>query len=877
MATFPSDALSTGLPRLDGILKGLMPGDNVVWLVDDIEEYVEFVRPFCRYARERGYQLVYFRFANHPPLLGPDSCVSEIVELDPQNGFEAFVTDMHRVIQKHGRQGYYVFDRLSHLAADWYSDQMLGNFFQLTCPYVYDHEGIAYFALRKGYHSFHATAPIAETTQILIDVYRLQGKTYVHPLKVQQRYSPTMYMLHEFRDGDFVPVLESDVNARVLQSVEWSGVESASLQLDVWNRTILEAKETLQAAERGEGPYEDVDKLLPQLLRMVVTREERVLRLAQKCLRVRDVLEIGKRMIGTGLIGGKSVGMLLARAIMRKKDKRWVDLLEEHDSFYVGSDVFYTYLVRNGCWWVRSKQKDATTFLEGAQHARQRILTGAFPDYIEKKFSDMLDYFGQSPIIVRSSSLLEDNFGNAFSGKYESVFCPNQGSRHRRLEDFLSAVKTIYASSMSEKALMYRAQRGLLDRDEQMSLLVQRVSGTLTGDLFFPQAAGVAFSFNPYVWTPDIDPKAGVLRLVFGLGTRAVDRADDDYTRVVALNAPEKKPEAGFDDAVRYTQRKVDVLDLGANQLTSIDLSELIQRNQEMPLDFYISRDDSHPFGDSRIQAAPALTFQGLFSQTSFVADMREVLSTLEAAYEYPVDIEFAVNVFADGRYRLNLLQCRPFQVREGGPVPTLPTGLPREQCILETTGPVIGHSRRCTIDRIIYVVPSVYSALPNRDRYAVARLVGKLTHLKGERGKKVILIGPGRWGTTTPTLGVPVSTAEINPALAVCEIVAMREGLVPDVSLGTHFFNDLVESDMLYLALFPNQDGCFMNSDLLEQSTNRLKDFVPEAERHADAIRVVEAQDLAHMGQAVLYANTYNQRVILCLEPGDKKDAGCS
>ena len=132
--------------------------------------------------------------------------------------------------------------------------------------------------------------------------------------------------------------------------------------------------------------------------------------------------------------------------------------------------------------------------------ARRRILTGRFPEYLVKEFAEMLDYFGQSPIIVRSSSLLEDNYGNAFAGKYESVFCANQGPHAKRLQDFLSAVQAVYASSMSEKALRYRAQRGLLDRDEQMSLLVQRVSGGCHGSLFFPQVAGVALSRNPYVW-----------------------------------------------------------------------------------------------------------------------------------------------------------------------------------------------------------------------------------------------------------------------------------------------------------------------------------------------------------------------------------------
>ena len=284
-----------------------------------------------------------------------------------------------------------------------------------------------------------------------------------------------------------------------------------------------------------------------------------------------DVLEIWKRMIGTGLIGGKSVGMLLARAILKQTAPHWLERLEAHDSFFVGSDVFYSFLVENDCWWLRQKQRDPNNYLDNVDEARRRILAGRFPEYLVKEFAEMVDYYGQSPIIVRSSSLLEDNYGNAFAGKYESVFCANQGPHAKRLQDFLSAVKAVYASSMSEKALRYRAQRGLLDRDEQMSLLVQRVSGGCHGSLFFPQVAGVALSRNPYVWSEQIDPAAGMVRLVFGLGTRAVDRSDDDYTRIVALNAPERRPESDFDEVREFSQRKVDVIDLEANQPVSYD------------------------------------------------------------------------------------------------------------------------------------------------------------------------------------------------------------------------------------------------------------------------------------------------------------------
>ncbi|MCX5683088.1 MAG: pyruvate, phosphate dikinase, partial [Planctomycetota bacterium] len=627
--TIVNPQLSLGLPGLDRMIRGLIPGDNLVWEVDAWTDYAPFIKPYCENALARGQKVVYFRFASHPPLVEPNGEV-EIVEVRPEDGFETFLGTIHKTIEKTGRGGFYVFDCLSELAGDWYSDQMLANFFMLTCPYLYDVEAIAYFALLRNYHSSYATAPITETAQVFLDVYRHKGKLYIHPLKVQQRYSPTMYMLHAWEGDDFTPVRESARISEILTSVPWLHPESEHYRVGVWHRTFLQAEETLAAIRRGEAPPEKTEEYFHRLVRMALSRDDRVRGLVEKYLTLTDITDIGKRMIGTGLIGGKAVGMLLARAILKKHSERWANLMEPHDSFYIGSDVFYSFLVQNGIWWMRQRQKDARAFLEGAERPRQRMLTGNFPPHVMRQFEEMLDYFGQSPIIVRSSSLLEDNFGNSFAGKYESVFCANQGSREKRLQDFVSAVRTIYASTMSEKALSYRAARGMLDKDEQMALLVQRVSGAVYGNLFFPQIAGVGLSVNPYVWSEHIDPTAGMMRLVFGLGTRAVDRADDDYTRVVALNAPDRRPESNFDEVRRYAQRRVDILDLEANQLVSENFAEVVRRSPGLKIDLVASQDEElvrQAEETARGKAFPwVLTFDRLFAETPFVRDMRDML-----------------------------------------------------------------------------------------------------------------------------------------------------------------------------------------------------------------------------------------------------------
>jgi hypothetical protein len=860
------DQASTGLPSLDRMLQGIRPGDNIVWQVDSIDDYVPFIEPLIMNAKSRRERLVYFRFAKHRELVSKDSG-AQVYHLDPEAGFEIFIGKIHKAINRTGRGGYYVFDSLSELAAECYSERMVGNFFRLTCPYLSELEAVAYFAALRDRHSYHAALPIAQTTQLLIDVHRHQGKIYIHPLKVHQRHSPTMFMPHIWDDDDFVPVTDSSTISDILTSAPWPGLQSASYRMvGMWDRRFMQAEELLKAYDRGECSTETINKAFHRQLRQLISRDEQILALAEKYLSLADVIHLWKRLIGSGLVGGKAVGMLLGRAILEKSSPRWAQLLEAHDSFFIGSDIFYSFLVENDCWAIRQNQKDPATLLDGAE---QRILGGSFPDYIVARFSDMLSYFGQSPIIVRSSSLLEDNFGNSFSGKYESVFCANQGTQENRLAEFINAVRLIYASSMSEEALVYRAERNVLEQDEQMALLVQRVSGKPYKNLFFPQLAGVGLSYNPYVWDETIDPEAGILRLVFGLGTRAVNRCDDDYTRVVALNAPDKRPEAGFDEVAQHAQRRMDMLNLETNRFASGYFVDVARQNPELPVEMFASLDrnalryarDTQK-GDLRHWV---LTFTRVLSKSPFVGDMRELLKILRKAYGYQVDVEFTVNFSSHDSYKINLVQCRPLQIREGKPVVGVIPPVKKENLIMEAHGGIIGQSRMLTIDQIIYVIPSVYGHLTQRDRHAVARLIGKLTHPQRQgKAKTVMLLGPGRWGTSTPSLGVPVSSSEINTVSVLCEIDTIHEGLVPDLSLGTHFFNDLVEKDMLYIGFSVSKEQNILNQGLLNQLPNRLADFVPEAAAWSQAVRAIDVPDTARI---VLIADHMRQKAVVYVD----------
>jgi hypothetical protein len=867
--TSNSDVLtfSSGIPALDGVLHGLIRGDNVVWQLEELDDYVHFLLPFCRNANREGKPLIYFRFAQHHHLL-PDDIEARCVTLDAQAGFEPFIAAIFNVIEEAGPGACYVFDCLSDLSVDWYSDRMLGNFFMLACPYLFIFDTIAYFMLSKHQHTPFAVEAIHQTAQVVLDVFRSGPELYLLPIKVQNanapdRHSATMYTLHSCADNAFTPVTKSIVVARILGHAPQPWLDFNIDRRDIWTETFLEAQKMNEEIYRNRRIPGRVDSLKSQLIRMILTREEALFALCRKYFSMEDLIAVGKRMVGTGLVGGKSTGMLLSRSILHAADPAWDEVLETHDSFFVGSDVYYTYIITNGCWWDRRQLRADELDLSRADDIRARILTGRFPEDIVEQFREMLNYFGQSPIIVRSSSILEDAYGNAFSGKYESVFCANQGTPGERLRNFLDAVRTVYASTMSREALSYRAHRGLLDQDEQMALLVQRVSGEFHGRLYFPHLAGVGYSFNPFVWNPRIEAAAGVLRLVCGLGTHAVDRGGDDYTRIVALNEPLLRPENSGDALARYSQKQIDVLDLAANRPVTLPFADVVKSASSLPLDLIAPRNQeieerARELGRTDLFSR-MLTFDPILAGGQFLPRLRAMLATLEAAYAYPVDIEFAVNFLDDQDFRVNLLQCRPFQISRDLRRIEKVGDIPDADVILRSTGPILGQSLATAVDRLIYIVPERYAALNASDRFALAHLIGELTATlaKGYAGA-VMLVGPGRWGTSMPELGIPVSFSDIRHATILCELAVMHEGLSPDVSLGTHFFNDLVEMDILYLAVQPIHQGAVHRLGWFLDAPNHLAEFHPAAAaKWAEAVRVI-TQPLS------LHVDTFQQQGVL-------------
>ena len=860
--------ISTGIKGLDNVLTGLRAGDNVVWQIDDIKDYSDLVKPFVAEALKEKRKVVYMRFASHKELLKSSDRIKRY-ELDAEAGFESFATKVNSIITQEGEGAYYVFDCLTELLSAWASDLMIGNFFMVTCPYLYELRTVTYFSITRNNHSFKSIAAIRETTQLLLDVYHCRGSFYIHPLKVWNRYSPTMFLPHQMKGDKCIPITDSVNAVKILSYISEKGAESAKRNLDYWDRLFMEAEELA----KSKAPQTKVKEAAKKLCSIMLTRNKKILALAAQNFLLGELIDIKSRLTGTGYVGGKSVGMLLARKILSKnKSLDWQNLSESHDSFYIGSDIFYSYIVQNLWWKLRMQQKTEEGYFSIAKILKEKMLYGAFSEEIMEHFQRIIEYFGSSPIIIRSSSLLEDGFGNAFAGKYESIFLANQGSPEQRYIQFAEAVKRIYASTMNEDALVYRKQRGLDKADEQMALLVQRVSGAYHKNYFFPDLAGVGVSYNTYVWSDKMDPKAGMLRLVFGLGTRAVNRVEGDYPRMVALEDPTRRPYAEKDDLRRFSQHDVDLIDTKANVLKTIPFEKLVSEKAVADVSRVASRDDEteRSMGDGGIgKERWILTLDEALSDGALADALRKILKALEEDYDYPVEIEFTVNYSKDNRFNINLLQCRPLQTRGLGRKVEMPFRVNSKDVLFESPGYFLGGNISQEVKRVIYVDPQKYASLNQSDKYEVARTVGALNRQIGDREKvPTILMGPGRWGSTTPSLGVPVRFAEIHNVAVLTEVAFTAGNLMPELSFGTHFFQDLVETNIFYLALFPEKKGVVFNREWLAKSKNIFADIIPESAKFKDAISVY---DVSNRNLKIM-SDVVTQRVICFGEKNSPK-----
>ncbi len=633
------------------------------------------------------------------------------------------------------------------------------------------------------------------------------------------------------------------------------------------------AIEQLPAVARQ--PYEHrLREIRVALIRRLISDQLAYINIAKEWLTTGDLAEIYQRKIGLGRIGGKAAGWTLAARILQELlEEPYRSCVRVPESFFLGSDVLYIFMAMNGLMhWNNQKYKPEDKIRSEYPQIREEFLVGKFPPEILCELSVMLEQIGARPIIVRSSSLLEDNFGTSFAGKYESIFLPNQGSPQENLEALTRSIARIYSSTLKPDALLYRRSKGLQDYDERMAVLIQAVQGERFGRYFFPQGAGVAFSRNLYRWSPQIRKEDGFVRLVWGLGTRAVERSGNDYPRLVALSHPTLHPDDSPEAIRYYSQQNIDLIDLETNRMATLPVHQVL-RPDYPSLRFLAQIEEDGYFSTLRQRVMSddiprlAVTYDELLRRSPFAALMTRVLHILEEQYHVPVDLEFTLEI-PDPRQPkpqvlISLLQCRPQSILQDSPAARLPANLEPEKTIFSTSFMV---PQGCVeqVRKVIFVPPEGYFQLPTQmARNELRRVISRLNATLEE--KAFICVGPGRWGTVNPDLGVFVSYSDINNSAALVELSGKGVGPAPDPSLGTHFFQDLMEANIYPLAICLGDRGAGFNRSFFYETPNRLRRYADVDAAMEECLRVIDVSDYAagshiqivmdeEKGQAIAY-----------------------
>ena len=528
-------------------------------------------------------------------------------------------------------------------------------------------------------------------------------------------------------------------------------------------------------------------------------------------------------LIGDGQIGGKARGLLFVIDHLKSEGPltEYDHLLRFPYSLVVTTAIFDAFMAENSL----NEVVRARCCQEiGSDELEERIVSATFPTAAREALAGFLAE-KEHPLVVRSSSVMEDDPEHSFAGIYRSEFLSNVGSDEGRLTALIAAIKRIYASTFGQNARAYRKRHDLPWQEEKMAILIQNMIGChYPQDLFYPLIGGVGFSLNFYPWTDRLLPEDGVVRLVVGVGTRAVGR---EYARVFSPKIPGLRPEGSDTRAIiRCSQETVDVLDMKTGKLDQTRLPKL-----DNPLLREVcSVVDAEGTVSEPVSALPPrgryiASFNRFIKKNStmpFTPLLRELLGGLQRLFERPVDIEFAVNFPSErepsGDPLFYLVQARPLGGRPEHRIIRLPS--PPEERTLLTCHRALGNGKRKKIHHLIFVDPSTYRW---EEAHAIARQVGQIDQeLDGET---YILMGPGRWGTSNPQLGVPVQYGEIAGACVIVEMAT--ESFSPELSYGTHFYADMVASRVLYLPFDAEQGDRFNRALIEHQEIVSASEFV--------------------------------------------------
>lgn len=503
---------------------------------------------------------------------------------------------------------------------------------------------------------------------------------------------------------------------------------------------------------------------------------------------------------GSGPIGGKGRSLLYALRVLKDMEDPMLENVHLPPSIFISVQAFREFLER---------VPDLNSLTQGSPDDLERVfLTVPLSDFVLGGLTRFLQDI-HDPIVVRSSSLLEDSLKHSFAGKYRSTFLMNaSGDLEARVHAAAQEIKRIYARIFFPAASCYRKKHDL--PTDEMGIIVMRMSGQWRGRYYYPTTAGVGFSRNYRRWSTRIRCEDGVIRLVFGLGTMSTKRG---YARTYSLTNPFLRPE-GLDPfkVMRHAQEHFQAVDRETGELEVINIQKTwrdIMGFHDKFRDYaqvynadcqggYFSNMNRAFMEDRSVKIC--FTFENFpRAKRSFFEGMKKLLPCLEEAMGVPADVEFA---YEPDRDHIELLQARPLWISERG----YGKGMPdlTDKNILLQANKMVTDGLVENVPYIVYIDHKIYSA--SSDFHEIARAVGAVNQKM--EGKGYILAAPGRVGSSNPELGVPIHYNELTNCRCIVEIGIPKAGYMPELSYGTHFFSDLEVDNILYMPVYDGETG---------------------------------------------------------------------
>jgi len=504
--------------------------------------------------------------------------------------------------------------------------------------------------------------------------------------------------------------------------------------------------------------------------------------------------------VGDGSIGGKARGLAFIENILKRNAlaHRFGSVeLTIPRTIVLATDIFSDFMERNNLY-------DFAIACTNDEEILSRFLEG------EMSYETILDLKSilrvmKTPMAVRSSSLLEDSHYQPFAGIYSTYMIPNNGDDRDRLKMLMQCIKAVYASVYYQESKAYMTSTSNLIDEEKMAIILQEVCGFAEGDYFFPVLSGVARSVNFYPIAPE-QAEDGVVSIAYGLGKYIVDGG---MSLRFSPAYPEKAVQLSSTEMMlKDTQKEFLAINLKRNLFTpKVDDAAQLER-------FAVSDGDqfksfrmvasTYDYHDDRVvdgiqhAGSRVITFNHFLKHNVFplAQMMTDILKTSSHEMGKPVEIEFAINMDAHGHHKVfNLLQIRPI-VDNKENLTIVPEQINSEKCIVISES-ALGNGVYDNICDVVYVVPEKFNAA---ETWQLAQVIEQLNKQLTAEKRNYLLIGPGRWGSSDPWLGIPVKWSQISAARVIVEAGLNHFHIEP--SQGTHFFQNLTSFRVAYFTV---------------------------------------------------------------------------